>query len=315
LHTAAAAATEINQASASRRSRHPPSKQDEDDSSSSVASSTSSARPGAVRVGDTESNHDEWTLQTQEEPDTEQGFETILPIAAEVVLPEVVLPDDESENSKTIAEAQIVETATLCGQPRGLIFALLGVLVAVAIGASLGVALGSGGEPTLAPLDPPLSDRRNELEEVLIAEIPSVQFGPSQREVLNWLANEDSAILDFKTTPIRTILERYVIATLYYSLNGPQWEDQRGFLSEESVCKWNIINVTGSAIEGVGCNERHEFVVEINLWENQLTGKIPSELGLLSSLTFVDLSKFLYVSITTCILSLTFSISIVWRQV
>jgi hypothetical protein len=30
--------------------------------SSSVASSTSSARPGAVRVGDTESNHDEWTL-------------------------------------------------------------------------------------------------------------------------------------------------------------------------------------------------------------------------------------------------------------
>jgi hypothetical protein len=70
---AAAAAAAINQASASRRSPRPPSKQDEDESSS-VASSTSSARPGAVRVGDTERNHDEWTLQTQEEPDTEQGI-------------------------------------------------------------------------------------------------------------------------------------------------------------------------------------------------------------------------------------------------
>jgi hypothetical protein len=46
-----------------------------------------------------------------------------------------------------------------------------------------------------------------------------------------------------------------------------------------------------------------------------LTGKIPSELGLLTNLTFVDLSKFLYVSINKCILSLTFSISIVLRQV
>jgi hypothetical protein len=101
LYTVAAAA--INPASASRRSRRPPSEQDEDDSSS-VASSTRSARPGAVRVGDTESNHDEWTLQTQEEPDTEQGYETSLPIAA-------ILPDDESGNNQTIAEAQIVETA------------------------------------------------------------------------------------------------------------------------------------------------------------------------------------------------------------
>jgi hypothetical protein len=305
LHTAAAA---IKQASASRRSSRPPFQHDEDDSSSFAHSSTSSARPGAVRVGDTESNHDERTLQTQEESYTEQGSETILPIAA-------VLPDDESVNNRTIAEAQIVETAKVCGQPRWLISAFLGVLVAVAIGVGLGIALGSGGEPTLAPSDPPLSDRRNELEEVLIAEIPSVQFGPSQREALNWLANEDPAILDFKTTPIRSILERYVLVTLYYSLNGPDWEDQRGFLSEESVCKWNIIKVTESFIEGVCCNEGHEFVVEINLWDNHLTGKIPSELGLLTSLTFVDLSKFLYVSITKCILSLTFSISTVLRQV
>jgi hypothetical protein len=180
-----------------------------------------------------------------------------------------------------------------------LILALLGVLVTGAIGVGLGVSLGKGGEPTLIPSDPapsptpaPIADRRkDELQEVLFAEIPSVQFGPSQREVLNWLANEYPAILDFKTTPIRTILDRYVIVTLSYSLNGPQWEDQRGFLSEESVCKWNLINVTGSFIEGVGCNERNEFVVEINLVEHQLTGRIPSEIGLLTTLEELDLRE------------------------
>jgi hypothetical protein len=80
------AAAAINQASASRRSPRYPSEQDEDDSCS-VASSTRSARPAAVHIGGTESNHDEWTLQTQEVPDTEQGFETTLPIAAEAVVP------------------------------------------------------------------------------------------------------------------------------------------------------------------------------------------------------------------------------------
>jgi hypothetical protein len=263
---ATAAAAAINQASASRRPPRPPSKQDEDESSS-FASSTSSARPGAVRVGDTESNHDELTLQTQEEPNTEQGFETILPIAAEVV--------------------QIVETAKVCGQPRWLIFALLGVLVAVLIGAGVGVALGSGGDASV---------RRVELEEVLIAEIPSVQFGSSQREAIDWLANEDPAMLDFKTTPIRTVLERYVVVTLYYSLNGPDWENQRAFLSEESVCNWSLIKATETTIKGVGCNELNQVVVEINLSKNQLIGKIPSEIGFLTSLTLMDLSKFLYVS-------------------
>jgi hypothetical protein len=60
------------------------------------------------------------TLQTQEEPDMEQGFETrIMPIASEVVLDEAILPDHESKNNEAISEAQIVlETAKCCGQPR-----------------------------------------------------------------------------------------------------------------------------------------------------------------------------------------------------
>jgi hypothetical protein len=52
------------------------------------------------------------------------------------------------------------------------------------------------------------------------------------------------------------------------------------------------------------------------LTDNSFYGKLPSELGFLTSLTLLDLSKFLYISITKCILLLTFSISIVLlRQV
>jgi hypothetical protein len=111
---------EINQASASRRSPLPPSQQEEDDSSG-FASSITFTKPGAARVEDTESNHDELTLPTQEEPDAEQGFETrIIPIAADIVLGEAVLPDHESKNNEAISEAQIVlETAKCCGHRGG----------------------------------------------------------------------------------------------------------------------------------------------------------------------------------------------------
>jgi hypothetical protein len=323
LHNASAADAAINQDLASRRCPRPQSQQN-----SLFADSSSSLKPGAVYVGGSESNHlephvvrgggtesnpTELTLRTQEERDTEQRFEKTLPIAA-------VLPDD-----KAIAEAHIVVTAKVCGQPRWLIFPLLGVLVAAAIGASLGVGL-SGGDPFL--------DRLNELKEVLRAESPFLEFGAAQTDAINWLAKEDPAFLDFEATPSRTILERYVIVTLYYSLNGPDWQEQLGFLSKESVCKWGVVNAAEMTIKGVACNEPDEFVVEpvveINLSENQLTGNIPSELGLLitleeldlsgnkltgkipseigslTGLTFVDLSKCLCLSITKCILSTNF---------
>jgi hypothetical protein len=152
-------------------------------------------------------------------------------------------------------------------------FRFAGSLVAAASGAGLVVAFGNGGA----------SVRRIELQDRIIEEIPTFTFGASQIEVLDWLADEDPAILDFETTPFRTILERYAIVTLYNSLNGRRWQDQRRFLSKESVCKWNIINAAETTIKDVGCNEQDEFVVEINLSESQLNGKIPSEINCLSN--------------------------------
>ena len=287
VHTAAAAS---NQAPASKRSRRPPSEQDDDDSSS-VASSTSSTRPGAVHMGDTESNHDEWTLQTEEEPDMEQGFETILPIAAEVDV-----PNDDSENNKRIAEtqvvvaeAQIVKTAKVCGQPRWLILALLGVLVVLAIVAGMGVALSNDpsltvpSPATIAP-DPspaPTIDRRKEVEEIIRARIPSFQLGPSQIQTLNWLADDDPATLDFELVSTDEVLEQFVLALLYFSTKGENWGDSSGFLSASSICSW----------KGVSCDTSKD-VIEMDLYSNNLNGLLPTELGLLTNLEGLGLCKF-----------------------
>jgi hypothetical protein len=268
---------EINQVSTSRKSRLPPSQQEEEDSSS-LASSTSSTRPGAVHVGDAKSNHHELPLQTQEEPDVEHGFETILPIAA-------VLPDD----NRTIAEAQIVVTAKVCGQPRWLIFALMGVLVTGAIGVGLGVALSNGVPvvdtlpPTLAPSNSPSSDRRNEVEKIIRTEIPSLQLGPSQIEALNWLAFDDPANLDFELLRPVVLLERFVMALLYFSTAGETWKTSSGYLTASPLCSWR----------GVDCDftvdESYPLVVEIDMQENNLHGQLPTELGLFSNLQILNL--------------------------
>jgi hypothetical protein len=267
----------INQAFAPRRSRLPPSQQREDDSSSVATGSESSARPGAVREGGTESNHDELTLQTQEEPGTEQGFETIIiPIAAEVVL-----PDNGPDNTQAISEAQIVETAKICGQPRWLVFALLGVLVVGVIGVGLGVAFGNGG----ADDDPPSSVPRGiELEKKISAIIPSLQLGPSQTEALNWLADDDPANLDFELVSTDELLERFIMALLYFSMGGDNWANSFGFLSASSVCMWE--EYSPFVYGGVRCDP---MVFEITLWSNNLQGQLPTELGLLSNLRFLSL--------------------------
>jgi hypothetical protein len=271
---------EIDQAFAPRRSPLPPSQQDEDDSYSVATGSRSSARPGAVREGGTENDHDELTLQTQEGPDTERGFGTsIMPIAAVVVLGEVVLPDHEPENNEAMPEAQIADTAKICGRSRWLIFTLLGVLLTGAIVTSLVVALGNG-------------DRRAEIEKKISTEIPSFQLGPFQIEALNWLAYDDPANLDFEhDLHPDELLERFVMALLYFSMGGENWHDSFGFLSGFPVCMWNEYadDMYNDGVPGVWCSAWSVAIV--GLWGNNLQGQLPTELFLLSRLEVLDLSK------------------------
>lgn len=65
-------------------------------------------------------------------------------------------------------------------------------------------------------------------------------------------------------------LQRYILAVLFYSLNGPSWKERSGWLSFDSECTW----------KGITCNAKDE-VSMIWLQENDLEGTLPHELAYL----------------------------------
>jgi hypothetical protein len=109
--------------------------------------------------------------------------------------------------------------------------------------------------------------------------------GTPQFQALTWLVYDDPANLNFQLLPSKEdeLLERYVIALLYFSTGGDNWDDSSEFLSAFSVCSWN----------GVECDPLfdNDVVVEISHNANNLRGQLLTELGLLSKLRYLDLGR------------------------
>ncbi len=72
------------------------------------------------------------------------------------------------------------------------------------------------------------------------------------------LANGDPAMLDLNSTPTVILVQRYVLAVLYYATNGEAWVNTVRFLSAPLVCGWN------NGQTGALCNE-DSLVVARNL--------------------------------------------------
>jgi hypothetical protein len=108
--------------------------------------------------------------------------------------------------------------------------------------------------PTKAPSAAPLECTSMDcLAEILlqneVADVDALQDESSpQFRALRWLANEDTAVLDLDSTPPVFLVERYVLAVLYFATSGGGWSDQLNFLSASSVCDWNNGEI------GVFCN-------------------------------------------------------------
>ena len=62
----------------------------------------------------------------------------------------------------------------------------------------------------------------------------------------------------FEPLHMVSLVERYVVAVLYYSTNGPGWMEDMNFLSDNSICEWK------GTENGIKCNEEGD-VVEIRL--------------------------------------------------
>lgn len=177
--------------------------------------------------------------------------------------------------------------------------------------------------PTATPTQP-LADRRWDylLEEIgptiLPADATETGLDPAdyfadtttpQYEALRWMAALDLEY-DVFDTPSQMLVERYVLAVLYYSTDGPTgWTQSLNFVTSGlAVCDWNNegeetgtgaggnltdgvadgeTSSTDDAVKGVVCNNG-PLVTSIRISNNGLQGAVPWELSLLEYLIQVD---------------------------
>jgi hypothetical protein len=140
------------------------------------------------------------------------------------------------------------------------------------------------------PTSSPTRRRIDELQSPLLSvadldKIALTTIGTAQFKALDWLANQDEARMDFEIVSTVELLERFVLALLFFPTDGDSWSNSAGFLGPTSVC-----NRTGVLCE--------PNVVELRWGANSLGGTIPTELGLLTSLRILVLRKSLFVMVS-----------------
>ncbi|KAL3933377.1 MAG: hypothetical protein SGBAC_010427 [Bacillariaceae sp.] len=103
-----------------------------------------------------------------------------------------------------------------------------------------------------------------------------------QGKALQWLKLGDNGT-KVDVTPDHQMVERYVMAVFYYATDGPNWEQQAGFLTQPSICEW-----WNTEDEYLLCHQA-DRVTHLNFFNNALGGTLPSEIGLLQKLGWFHL--------------------------
>ena len=78
-------------------------------------------------------------------------------------------------------------------------------------------------------------------------------------QAYHWLVDEDTVILDMESgSSLPALIERYVLAVLYLSTDGPNWSSQVDFLTNKSLFNWTVQgdNLNVANIKGVVCNSQ-----------------------------------------------------------
>jgi Leucine-rich repeat (LRR) protein len=103
------------------------------------------------------------------------------------------------------------------------------------------------------------------MEAVLDESSPQVQ-------ALEWLSSDEG--LDTYSNSQK--MQRFALATFYYSTGGAMWLNDDGWLSTDDECTWFTTSGTNP------CNQDGSYI-SLELINNNLNGTIPAELALLSN--------------------------------
>jgi hypothetical protein len=127
--------------------------------------------------------------------------------------------------------------------------------------------------PTIVPTQPPVFIPGDLLNLITAASSfdggNSVQTpGTPQYKALNWLAGN----INLDTFSDERKIQRYALATFYYSTSGQDWDPVGNWLVDENECMWD------SSMDCVG------GMVTVFDRDRVLNGTLPNEIGLLSTL-------------------------------
>jgi hypothetical protein len=140
------------------------------------------------------------------------------------------------------------------------------VIVAVILGIVLpGKASSDSGEPPVIPATPaPTLDSYNYFRQMVlpISDAESLEEpGTPQNHALEWLALKDT--WSTRATNTSALIERYVLAVLYYSTGGAEWTDDLRFLTNSSICEWPNIEADETEVDTpneIDCDELGQVV-------------------------------------------------------
>lgn len=113
-----------------------------------------------------------------------------------------------------------------------------------------------------------------------------ITTGTPQNNALMWLSRDDTALPTSNPTNLFTdfrFVQRYVLAVLYFALNGSEWKDKANFLAPEHECAWFAPEYFDQFFRrnyavGVTCDPVEMRVQDIFLPQNNLMGSLPTEL-------------------------------------
>ena len=227
------------------------------------------ARPGAVRVeGVSRDTHDE---EDDEDENDDDRHDTITSTVQAENVDDAELTIRFRERARDLVREQLQQESALatevspmttgtssstrrnqqiCGWPQRWIVCIVGFIV-TCVAVTVGVVVSSrAGEEISTNSVEPLSENQTDFaymqDQILQWNISdeATIFDPTsaQYQALDWLVHVDPARFNVRDTELSILMERYVLAVLYYSTNGPEWTYQEGYLGELSVCSWHGIH-------------------------------------------------------------------------
>lgn len=153
--------------------------------------------------------------------------------------------------------------------------------------------------PTISPAPTMLFDRLFGLISTYTEDSVLQNSSTPQFQAFQWIVGDAESGEDW-TDDIT--LERYALATLFFATGGFRWSSVSNFLLQESYCEWDRIDCANDGITSLSLPSENlsgtmppelgllTSLKSLNLSNNPLTGSIPSEIGFLTDLEVMDIS-------------------------